>query len=203
MTLPFQVPGSEFRVRVQVRFRVRRACSSSGASRTSNRNHEPNRTLNTNRTWNLEHGTTGSPTGTPAPGTGTRRCCLRVADASSTASSGRGPKFSRSMCTASSSRRLKDSLQVIAVQTSVGPIASSIFDSGHSTTVTNGNMNSFFTIGGLGRAGVDHGRQQVVRLPVLDEPLRSRYFAVTSVDARRLEDRRRSTARSLRRRPAP
>ena len=34
-------------------------------------------------------------------------------------------------------------LQVIALHTSVGPIASSIFASGHSTTVTNGNMYSF------------------------------------------------------------
>ena len=50
------------------------------------------------------------------------------------------------MCTASISRRRNSGLFVIAVQTSVGPIASSIFASGHSTTVTNGNMYSCLAI---------------------------------------------------------
>ena len=48
------------------------------------------------------------------------------------------------------------------VQTSVGPIASSIFASGHSTTVTNGNMYSFFAIAASGDVAVHDGRQQVV-----------------------------------------
>ena len=40
----------------------------------------------------------------------------------------------------------------MALHTSVGPIASSIFASGHSTTVTNGNMYSFFAISASGDA---------------------------------------------------
>ena len=48
---------------------------------------------------------------------------------------GIGPMFSRSMCVASSSARWNFLSSVIAVQTSVGPIASSIFSCGHCTTV--------------------------------------------------------------------
>ena len=40
---------------------------------------------------------------------------------------GTGPRFSRSMCVASSSARRSSGFSVIAVQTSVGPIASSSF----------------------------------------------------------------------------
>ena len=47
------------------------------------------------------------------------------------------------MCTASTRLRRNAGLQVMALQTSVGPTASSIFDSAHSTTVTKGNMYSF------------------------------------------------------------
>ena len=66
--------------------------------------------------------------GTPAPGTESRRCSLRAAAASSAVMVGIGPMFSRSMCVgvdqlaAAASRS-----SVIAVQTSVGPIVSSIF----------------------------------------------------------------------------
>ena len=51
---------------------------------------------------------------------------------------------------ASSSWRRSSGLPVSAVHTSVGPIASTIFASGHWTTVTNGNMNSFFTTAASG-----------------------------------------------------
>ena len=86
------------------------------------------------------------------------------------------------MCTASSSARRNAGLQVIALQTSVGPIASSIFASGHSTTVTNGNMYSFFAIGGVRRLAVHDGRQQVVGASLLDDARRRRgTLAVTSV----------------------
>ena len=63
---------------------------------------------------------------------------------------------------------------VIAVHTSVGPIASSIFASGHSTTVTNGNMYSFFAIAASGDVAVDDGRQQVVGAALLDDARRRR-----------------------------
>jgi len=59
---------------------------------------------------------------------------------------GTGPRFSRSMCTAPIRRLRKASRQVMAVQTSVGPEAAIILSSGHSTTVTNGNMYSFLAI---------------------------------------------------------
>ena len=56
------------------------------------------------------------------------------------------------MWTASSRRRLKSGLWVIALHTSVGPIAPIIESSGHSTTVANGNMYSFFAIAASGDA---------------------------------------------------
>ena len=59
---------------------------------------------------------------------------------------GIGPMFKRSMCVASVSRRWKSGSSVIAVQTSVGPIDSIICSCGHSTTVANGNMNSFWRL---------------------------------------------------------
>ena len=65
---------------------------------------------------------------------------------------GTGPRFRRSMWTASISRRCKSGLLVIAVHTSVGPIASIIFASGHWTTVTNGNMYSCFATAASGES---------------------------------------------------
>ena len=93
---------------------------------------------------------TGPRSETPAPGTGSRRCCPRAAAASSAASSAPG-RGSAGRCAPRRPARARNAgLQVIALQTSVGPIASSIFDFGHSTTVTNGNMYSFFAIAASG-----------------------------------------------------
>ena len=63
----------------------------------------------------------------------------------------------------------------MALQTSVGPICSSIFLSGHSTTVTNGNMYSFLAIAASGDVAVHDGRQQVLGAPILDDARTSRW----------------------------
>ena len=49
------------------------------------------------------------------------------------------------------------------------PDRSSIFACGHSTTVTNGNMYSFFAIAASGDVAVDDGRPQVVGPLLLDD----------------------------------
>ena len=54
----------------------------------------------------------------------------------------RAPMFSRSILPASSNCLHHAASSVIAEATSVPPILSSICSCGHSTTVTNGNMNS-------------------------------------------------------------
>src|SRR5678816_25453 len=63
---------------------------------------------------------------------------------------GMAPIFKRSMWVASVSWRAHVSLFVIAEQTKVGPIDSSILSCGHSTTVLNGNMYSFLAMALLG-----------------------------------------------------
>src|SRR5688500_9747285 len=55
---------------------------------------------------------------------------------------GTGPRFNRSMCVASRNARRNAGFSVIAVHTSVGPIASSSVASGHSTRRTTGNIQS-------------------------------------------------------------
>ena len=66
---------------------------------------------------------------------------------------GIGPRFSRSMWVASSRARWNFLSCVMAEHTSVGPIDSIIFSCGHCTTVTKGNMYSFFAIA---RSGESH-----------------------------------------------
>ena len=79
---------------------------------------------------------------------------------------GIGPKLSRSMWVQSISRRWKASSSVMAEQTSVGPIASSILACGHSTTLTNGNMYSALAISGSGLVQCTTvGRSQPHRSP--------------------------------------
>ena len=56
------------------------------------------------------------------------------------------------MCVASISARWNFASSVIAEQTSVGPIFSSILSCGHFTTVANGNMYSFLAIAARGES---------------------------------------------------
>ena len=67
-------------------------------------------------------------------------------------------------------RSLELRVLVIAEHTSVGPIFSSICSCGHSTTVTNGNMYSFFAIAFSGILAVDDRRPQIIAAFLLDEP---------------------------------
>ena len=95
---------------------------------------------------------------------------------------GTGPRFRRSTWTASSSLRRSAALLVSAVQTSVGPIASSIFASGHCDDGHEREHVFLLRDRRFGRVAVDDGRQQVVGAALLHERgWPSRYFAVTSV----------------------
>jgi hypothetical protein len=64
------------------------------------------------------------------------------------------------------------------VQTSVGPIASSSFCSGHSTTVTNGNMYSFDAMAASGDSQCTTVGRRYSARPFFTTRAESRYFAV-------------------------
>src|SRR5437899_2387556 len=98
--------------------------------------------------------------------------------------------------------RRNSGLQVMALHTSVGPIASSIFAWGHFTTVAKGNMYSFCAIAASGESQCTMVAQQdlreagTVRLHrgVAAVPLNRRRAAEDEIPAAALEHRRANIA---------